>query len=138
MNFLESYPNLISAIGFITLLHIVQLIVLDITGILSKHQPGSTVAVNHDSFLFRASRAFGNTNETIAIFILASLFCVFVNASPFVTEAAAWSYVLARVLYAVCYYANFQLFRSIVLGVSLISLIVLYAAGLFAWWGYSR
>ena len=134
MNFLENYPNLISAIGLLTLLHIVQLIVLDITGILSKHKPGSTVAVDHNRFLFRASRAFGNTNETIAIFILSSLFCIFVNASPVVTEGAAWAYVLARVLYAVCYYANLQLFRSIVFGVSLLSLIVMFAAGVFAWW----
>ena len=134
MSLLENYPNLITIIGLLTLLHIIQFIVLDISGIITKHKPGSTIAADHDSFLFRASRVFANTNETIAIFILASIFCIVVQASTLVTEAAAAAYVMARVLYAVCYYANFQLMRSVIFGISMLSLIVLFAAGVSAWW----
>jgi len=133
MNILENYSSLISAIGAITLIQIIQLVLADIIGIRSKHTPGATVKADHDNLLFRASRVFANTNETISIFILASIFCVLVNASPNVTGIAAWTYVIARVVYAFCYYANFRTIRSIIFGISLLSLIVLYMAGVYAW-----
>ncbi len=133
MSILENYSVLISAIGALTLIQIIQLIVADVIGILSKHTSGAIVEANHDDLLFRASRVFANTNETIPVFILASLFSVLVNASPEVIGITAWVYVIARVIYAFCYYANLKTMRSIVFGISLLGLIVLFIAGVYAW-----
>lgn len=133
MYFFENYSVLISAMGALALIQIIQLVVADVIGILSKHTPGAVVEANHDNILFRASRVFANTNETISVFILASVFSMFVNASPEVTGTAAWSYVIARVLYAFCYYANLKTMRSIIFGFSLLALVVLFLSGVYAW-----
>lgn len=133
MSVLENYPALVSAIGALTLLHIIQFLIVDATGILTKHTPGTTIEADHNNFLFRASRVFANTNETIAIFMLASSFCVLVSAPAVATGVAAWAYVVARILYAICYYANLKLMRSVIFGVSLVSLIALLSIGIYEW-----
>lgn len=133
MQLLSSYPYLVSAIGTLAFLLIVQIVIADVVGILSKHIPGSAVETDHGSLLFRASRVVANTNESIAVFILASAFCVLTNAAPYATGVAAWVYVSARFLYALCYYANQQTMRSIIFGISLLALGGQLIIGLRAW-----
>lgn len=123
------YESTILALGFMALLMLMQLVVADVIGIKSKHPPGSPVPADHKNPLFRSTRVVGNTNESIAIFVLAALFCIFSNASPTYTAYASWGFVFARVAYAVCYYGNLKLFRSIVFGVSVLCLLVLIATG---------
>ncbi len=133
MNLLETYPYLVSAIGTMVLILIVQLLIADVIGVLSKHLPGSSVAADHSSLLFRATRVVGNTNESIAIFILASIFCMLTSASPLAAGMSAWAYVASRLLYACCYYANLQTMRSVIFVVSLLSLIALLITGVRGW-----
>lgn len=114
------------------LLMFVQIIVADVVGIRSKHTPGASVVTDHDDFLFRVNRTVANTNETIAIFILATIFCVLSSASPIYTCCAAWSFVLARVVYAVFYYSNLRLLRSLTFAVSMLALASLLVIGIAA------
>jgi uncharacterized MAPEG superfamily protein len=110
-----------------------QLLIADVIGIRSKHVPGSQVPSDHGNTLFRASRTVANTNESIAVFILAVLFCVLSGASASATGYAAWTFVIARFLYAVCYYANWQVPRSVMFGVSVLAIAALIILGFSAW-----
>ena len=133
MNIIDTYPQLVMAIGALALLSIIQLLVADAIGIVSKHTPGTPVEANHDSVLFRASRVVANTNESIAIFILAAAFCVLTSAPASFVGLCSWAYVGSRLLYAVCYYANLQTMRSVIFGLSILSLCGLLGSGFFAW-----
>jgi uncharacterized MAPEG superfamily protein len=110
-----------------------QLLVADLIGLRTKHVPGSQVPSDHSNPLFRASRTVANTNESIAIFILAVLFCMLSGASASATGYSAWAFVIARLLYAACYYLNWQLPRSAMFGVSLVALVALLITGFSVW-----
>ncbi len=127
------YEDTILAMGCMAVLMFIQLIVADVVGIKAKHSPGSAVPSDHDNSLFRASRTMANTNESIAIFILSVLFCIYSNASPVYTAYAAWGFVTARAAYALCYYGNVQLLRSLVFGISLLFLLALLVIGIIVW-----
>jgi len=129
MNIAETYGLTIFAIGALALLLLCQLLVADVVGIRSKHTPGSAIGGGHSDLLFRVTRTVANTNESIAIFLLATIFCILSDASPAYTAYAAWSFVLSRALYALCYYSNLQLLRSVVFGLSLLSLAGLLVIG---------
>lgn len=131
MEILEQFQQLALAMCGMALLMLMQILVVDVLGIRAKHVPGTLVDANHDSLIFRASRTVANTNESIAVFILAVLFCVLMGASPLYTAYAAWGFVVSRVLYAFCYYSNLKLLRSVVFGVSLVFLFALLAIGVF-------
>ncbi|MFK7733736.1 MAG: MAPEG family protein [Pseudomonadales bacterium] len=128
-----NYENTILAMGGMAVLMLIQLIVADVVGVKVKHPPGSAVPSDHNSGLFRATRTMANTNESIAIFILAVLFCIYSNASPVHTAYAAWGFVTARVGYAVCYYGNVKLLRSVLFGISLLFLLALLVIGIIVW-----
>jgi len=125
----QTYEMAIYAIGALALLMLLQLLVADVVGILSKHTPGSAIGGGHSDVLFRVSRTVANTNESIAIFILATLFCILSGASPTFTAYAAWGFVLSRALYAIFYYSNLQIFRSVIFGISLLCLLGLLLTG---------
>jgi len=110
---------------------LIQLVISDATGILRKHVPGTKIADDHNDLLFRVSRTVTNTNESIAIFVCALLFCVLSGASPELTAYAAWSYVSFRVAYAAFYYLNLQSLRSISFGCSALALFALLLVGMF-------
>ncbi len=131
MDITQTYELTIYALGAMALLMLLQVLIADVVGIKSKHMPGASVATNHDDVLFRATRAVGNTNESIAIFVLAALFCIFSGAAPDYTGYAAWGFVAARALYALCYYGNVQMLRSVAFGISLVFLAGLLGVGVF-------
>ncbi|GJL66561.1 MAG: hypothetical protein NPIRA05_15320 [Nitrospirales bacterium] len=123
------YESTILAFGAMALLMFVQLLIADVVGIKSKHIPGGAVPVDHKQLLFRTTRTVANTNESVAIFVLASLFCILMEASPAYTGYAAWAFVTARLVYALLYYSNIQLWRSVSFGISLLSLLALLLIG---------
>ncbi len=127
---IEPYFTTLQAAAAMGFLMLIQLIVADVVGIRRKHVPGTPVPADHADVLFRASRTVANTNESIVIFVLLVLYCVFSQASPTLTATAAWVYVGSRLIYAICYYANAQIFRSIIFGVSLLALAALLFVGL--------
>lgn len=115
-----------------SLLLFCQLLVADAVGIRSGHTPGATVATDHDNVLFRVTRTVANSNESIAIFILAVVFCMFSKASPQYTAYAAWGFVGSRAAYALCYYFNIKLLRSVIFALALICLLSLIILGFLA------
>lgn len=133
MELVQSYSITIVALGSLAALMLCQLLVADVVGIRLKHVPGSQVPSDHENPLFRASRVVANTNESVAIFVLAVFFCILSEAAANTTGYAAWAFVMARFLYAVCYYSNWQLARSVVFALSLVSLAALLANGFWQW-----
>lgn len=129
MDIANDYSLVIAAVGLMALLLLLQVVVADVVGIKKGHKPGMPIEANHNSGLFRAVRTVTNTNESIAVFILAVMFCLFSGASAHYAGVAAMGFVVARALYAICYYFNLQIARSIVFGVSLMFLAALIAIG---------
>ncbi len=126
------YAATVLAWGVMGLLFIVQLLVVDLAGMRAGHIPGAPVAANHKQFLFRATRAHANTNESIAAFILLSAFAILTQASPVWVNALVWGYVLSRVAHMATYYVDLRLARSIAFGASLLFLFGLFVAGTIA------
>ncbi|MEM6605819.1 MAG: MAPEG family protein [Pseudomonadota bacterium] len=133
MELIETYTTTIAALGSLAALMFGQLLIADVVGLRSKHIPGSQVPSDHGNPLFRASRTVANTNESIAIFILATAFCLLSGSSPSATGYSAWAFVIARFSYAVCYYLNWQLPRSAMFGLSLAALAALLVNGFLVW-----
>lgn len=133
-DWLLPYGTTIAAMGVMGGLLLVQLIVLDVAGIRAGHVPGAAVTGGHDDFLFRATRAFANTNETLAVFVLLALFGIFRNAAPGWLNACALAYVAARAAHMLCYYADLRLLRSAAFVVALLALATMLVLGAAAGW----
>lgn len=133
MELAQTYSATIAALGTLAVLMFCQLLVADVLGLRAKHVPGSQVPSDHSNPLFRASRAVANTNESIAIFILAVVFCMLSGASVSATGYSAWAFVIARLLYTACYYLNWQSPRSVMFGISLVALVALLITGFSVW-----
>ena len=129
---LEQYHLALLALGLVALLMIIQLAVYDVAAILKKHQPGSPIENNHQNFLFRANRAHLNINESIAIFICSLAFAIAVKGDTQIVNYAAITYFISRFVYTLCYYANLKILRSVLFGVSFVSLIAINLAGFIA------
>lgn len=129
---LVEYRLTILALGAMGGLLVLQLLIADLLGIPSKHTPGSAVEVDHDDLFFRATRAFSNTNESLAAFGLLAIFSVAIGAAPGWTNGLAGSFVAARLGHMVCYYANWKIARSVSFGVALFSLFGLAINGAMA------
>jgi uncharacterized MAPEG superfamily protein len=133
MELTHIYESTIMAMGAMAVLMFIQLVFADVVGIRAKHTPGDAVRVDHENLLFRATRTVANTNESIAIFVLASSFCILSNASPSMTAYASWGFVAARSIYAVFYYSNLQVLRSVIFGISVLCLLALVMIGFSVW-----
>lgn len=61
--------------------------------------------LSHDSFVFRSHRTFQNTLENSALFVGTVLFAFVLNYQSPVFAICVWTYVIARILHMVLYYA---------------------------------
>ena len=132
-HWLTPYVPTIWAMGATGGVLLVQLLVLDVAGLKARHRPGTPVEPDHGNFLFRASRAHANTNESIAAFILFGFFGVLSAAPAGWLNTLSWVYVLARIAHMLCYYANVHLLRSLSFGVGLAALLGMSVVGVLAW-----
>lgn len=128
-DWLLPYSSTVSSLGAGGLLLLAQLVVLDVASVKARHAPGAPVVADPSNFLFRASRAHANTNESIAAFILFALYGIFSNGSPGWLGAAAWTWVVARVAHMGFYYANIPLARSLSFGISMLALVAMFVCG---------
>lgn len=133
MEVAHMYESTIMALGAMALLMFLQLVFADVVGLRSKHTPGGAIPVDHKNILFRSARTVANTNESVSIFLLASIFCILSSASPAFTAYASSGFVISRLVYAIFYYTNMQLWRSVAFGISLLCLLALVAIGFSAW-----
>ncbi len=130
---LNPYTSTVLALGATAALFVIQLLVADAAGIVGGHKPGMPVQADHGSFLFRATRALANTNESVALFVLAVLFGILSAADPGYLNGLAWLYVAGRAGHMLCYYAGVQLARSACFGLSLLGLVGMLITGFSAW-----
>lgn len=133
MEVFDPYGITILVAGLTGLLLLIQLFVADVAAIKSKHTPGYPIESDHESFLFRATRAHANTNESVAALILFVIFGIFSSASPLYLNIFSVVYLVGRIAHMCCYYANLKLLRSIAFGLGLIGLIGMFVVGLISW-----
>lgn len=127
----NAYELTIYSWGVLALLMLVQMTIADVIGIQAKHTPGTPPKQSHDNALFRASRTVANTNESIGVYLVIALFCIFNGADATYTGYLSWSFVIGRAIYAVCYYTNQTTLRSTVFGITLLALAGLLGVGAF-------
>lgn len=133
MDFIEPYRTTVLVMGLTGLMLFIQLLVADVIGLKAGKTPGYSVDADHNSLIFRASRAFSNTNESVSIFILFACFALFSSANPDWLNTSALIYLSGRIAHSAFYYTNIQLCRSIAFGISLIGLVGMFVAGLLQW-----
>ena len=127
------YMPTIYAMGSTGLLMLIQLLVADLAGLKSHHKPGTPVAPDTESFIFRATRSHANTNESVAIFILLAVSGLLSSVPPQWLNVMASVYVASRAVHMLCYYANQAMFRTIAFGISLAALFGMCAIIAGAW-----
>ena len=130
---IAAYGPTIWAMGLVGGLLLVQLLIADLVGLKAGHVPGKAVEADPRDFLFRATRAHANTNESIAGFILISLFAMASPLSPFWVNALSGLYLASRIAHMASYYVANQPLRSIAFGVSLLTLFALLIASACLW-----
>lgn len=133
MSFIAEYQSVVLVFGLTGALIFLQLLVADIIGIVKKHKPGHAITSDHDNLLFRVNRAFLNSNESVAIFILVTIFAVLSSATPYWVNLFAWVYFASRVAHMICYYVNWKVARSVVFAGTAVSLIALFVLGVMAY-----
>jgi len=129
---MEAYQSAWLALGSFGALYLFQFLVLDFVGIANKHVPGMPITGGHKSFLFRASRCYSNTSETVGILILLTAFAIAVGVAANTVATLLWLCVGIRVVYTACYYLDLRTPRSIVFALYMITLIVLLGTGIRA------
>jgi uncharacterized MAPEG superfamily protein len=115
------YQGLLTASAVLAVLVLVQVLVVDVASIRARHVPGMPVTSGHQDFLFRATRAHGNTNENLPVQILLILLAVLLAAHPRWSALAAWAFVAGRAGHMAFYYADWRTARSIAFGVGLVA-----------------
>ena len=133
MESITVYHGALLAMGVAGGLLFLQLLVADIAGMKVKRIPGAPIEPDHDSLLFRASRALGNMNESVSIFIIFTLVGILSAAEPSWLGRLAWVYVISRAAYMLCYCFNVKLMRSVFFAFSFLALLglgIVMAGGL--------
>ena len=133
MELFDPYRITILLLGLTGLMMLVQILIADIAAIKQQHTPGYPVNPDHNNFLFRASRAQANTNESVAVFVLFALFGVFTASNALYLNAFSVIYFVSRIAHMSFYYGNLKLARSISFPLSLVGLIGMFITGLVAW-----
>jgi len=112
--------------------YLIQALVADLAAVRAHHTPGMPVASGHDDFLFRATRAHANTNESLTAFVVLSLAAMLLGASPWWANGLAWGFALARVGHMIAYYTNQRLLRGVAFSLGFGCLVGLVIVGLIA------
>jgi uncharacterized MAPEG superfamily protein len=128
-----AYGPALLAFGVFGAAFLLQVLVADLAGISTGHVPGTSLKEeSHDQFVFRATRALANTNETVAAFVVLALLGMLAGASPAWVNGLTWTYVLARVGHMAAYYADLRPVRSVFFGIAVMALIGLLVVGFVA------
>jgi uncharacterized MAPEG superfamily protein len=125
---LIAYHSTLLACVALSVLVTLQVLVADLAAIKTGHVPGMPVTSGHANFHFRAVRAIGNTNETLALTLMLVVLAIVLGANPKWTNALAWVYVAGRAGHMAFYYAKLGLARSTAFGVSLLATVGLLVA----------
>ena len=130
---IEPYTAVILITGLVASLIVIQITIVDVLSLATKHTPGFPVPADHNNPLFRANRALANTNESIALFLLVVVFGIGAGADPKWLTIFAWVYFAGRVGHMICYYADFKLIRSTSFSVALVCLLGMLVVGFISY-----
>ena len=130
---MQQYNISVLIIGLTGLMFLVQLLIADLVSIKSKQVPGTRVNEDHNDFLFRATRTYANSTETVGLFILFLLFAVLSGADAKWVNIFSVTYFIGRLSHMLFYYSNLQLLRSGAFVISLIGLIGIFTIGITTW-----
>ncbi|PHS13167.1 MAG: hypothetical protein COA86_17595 [Kangiella sp.] len=133
MDLIEPYKITILVAGLTGLLLLIQILIVDAVAIMKRHTPGYPVEIDHDSFLFRATRVHANTNESVAAFVLFALFGIFSESNSYYLNIFSMVYFVGRVSHMIFYYYNAKVARSISFALSIIGLVGMFISGLMVW-----
>src|SRR6266481_1682323 len=117
------YSTAVASYVVLGVLILIQVLVADVAGMRAGHVPGMAIAGGHDDFLFRATRAHANTNESLATFVLLSLAAILLRANAPLTNGFAAVFVTSRAAHMLAYYADQRTLRSTAFVVGLVCLI---------------
>lgn len=79
----------------------------------------------------RLHRALSNHSENLVLFTIAVLVVVLGDASSSITETAAWTYLIARVVYVPAYASGIFMLRTVVFAVGFGATLVMLLSALF-------
>ena len=130
--FAAIYLGTLSAGVTLAFLILLQFVVVDVSLIRARHVPGMPVAGGHDSFLFRAVRAYGNTTENLGQFLLLIGCALLLGTDPRWTAIAAWTFVAGRAGHMLCYYADWRTLRSVAFGIGALAVLGLFVLSVMA------
>jgi uncharacterized MAPEG superfamily protein len=130
--FLVPYGPALAAYVSVGALCLTQAMVANVAAMRARHVPGMPVTGGHDDFLFRATRAHGNTNENLAVFVVLGLAAILLGAGPWWTNRFAWGFVLARLAHMLAYYADLRLVRNASFAVGFACLVGLLITAILA------
>jgi uncharacterized MAPEG superfamily protein len=133
MEVIQQYSTTILIFGLMGGLSLFQLLVADVAGIKANHKPGYPIEADYQRFIFRASRAYSNTNETVATFILLGLFGILSLADAQNLNTFAVVYFVGRVAHMFFYYANISFLRSASFVLALVGLIGMFVIDMLVW-----
>jgi uncharacterized MAPEG superfamily protein len=123
MDFVFPYLTTLASWVVLAILVLVQVLVADVAAMRTGHVPGIAVTGGHDDFLFRATRAHANTNESLALFLLLTVAAIFLRANAPLTNVFAAVFVASRAVHMLAYYADQRTLRSTAFVVALVCLI---------------
>ncbi len=123
------YSPAIFGLGVFGVLYLAQLLVADFVAISRRHTPGTSVAQDHDDFLFRVTRAHANTSESVGAFILIVGFASMAGGSPNWVNALVWAFVACRTVHTAAYYLDQRFWRSGAFGAGMLCLFLLFTVG---------
>lgn len=116
------YSVTLGVLTALALLMFVQVVVADVAAIKTRHTPGYPVEADHNSFLFRAVRAQGNTTETALIYVICACLCAVLSVNPTVANGFSVVYIAGRLGHMLCYYFNIRVMRSVSFAVSMLGI----------------
>ena len=133
MDFIIPYNVTVLVLGLTGFMLWIQLAIVDVVAIKVKHVPGFSIEPNHSNFLFRSHRALANSNESVGILILFSLFSILSTANPAWLNGSALLYLAGRIAHMLFYYLDLKVLRSVSFAISFSGLISMFGAGLVRW-----
>lgn len=128
-------PVELKVLGYAALLQFIQFVLMAVP--VNKQLGTAYTGGNRDEqkqpwgVAGRLKRALDNHFEGLILFTIAVVVVVLGNASTPATESAAWTYLVARILYVPAYASGVFLVRSLIWTVGFFATLVMLLAALF-------
>ena len=130
----DAYRPTLWAHALVLVLYFVQFLIMDLLRHRTHTAPGVSVSGGHARFAFRAERALANSLENWPAFIVASSLAVLVKLDATLTNSSALTFLLARTLHMIFYYAKLDRLRSLAFTAGMLATATLSLGTLYQLW----